>query len=111
MTFATVDDEWRSSPPRRAASGLAPHHRHEPHVHVKLLMAVHERKAGPRVEDVDVDLTPRRHDDDVLAQSGGGAAVEPHDLEQVAVDVDGMRIRALIVERPSIALGRPHDDR
>ena len=63
------------------------------------------------VGHVHLDLLPRRHDDDVFPDPGHGLVREPHDLESVTVQVDRMRIGALVVEGPAVPLVRADHDR
>jgi len=42
------------------------HQRHEPHVHVELLVAVKQREAGLCGQYVDLNLLPRRNNHDIL---------------------------------------------
>ncbi|MEZ5418027.1 MAG: PLP-dependent transferase [Vicinamibacterales bacterium] len=76
------------------------HHRHEPHVHVELVVAMEQGQPGLIRRHVDLHLFPRRHHHHVLHEPARLAAVNTDQLEGVAVQVDRVGIGALVVERP-----------
>jgi hypothetical protein len=66
--------------------------RHEPEVHVQLLMTVKQGQAGLVGGEVDVDRLITADHGNVFAHSGGGSPGDVRDFERVAVQVDGVDV-------------------
>src|ERR1700689_2724553 len=83
-------------------SGVAKQ-RHETKVHVLLDMAVKQRQARVVSDQIHGGASKCGNYQRILLDAGSGFAVEPEELEQVPVHVQGVRIVPAIVKHQPVA--------
>src|SRR5215475_4027948 len=78
---------------------------------MELLMAVEERQSWLGGRYIHFHLLPGRHDDDILPDTRHRLAAYADHFESMAVQVNGVVVRALVVEQPPVPAVSLHADR